>query len=100
MPCFTWWWPEPAVCPGKKPGSDFAGSAQYTPAITIRAIPARTASGHEESVVPHRVQDTDRPGKTGRVTKPKPIVHQRSEMLDPQWRRPKSSTMHCRLRRS
>ena len=28
MPCLTWWWPEPASCPGKKPGRDLAGSTQ------------------------------------------------------------------------
>ena len=28
MPCFAWWWLEPASWPGKKPGSEFAGSAQ------------------------------------------------------------------------
>ena len=28
IPCLTWWWFEPACCPGKKPGSDRAGSTQ------------------------------------------------------------------------
>ena len=28
MPCLTWWWLEPASCPGKKEGSEPAGSAQ------------------------------------------------------------------------
>src|SRR5262249_24888530 len=28
MPCFVWWWFEPLSWPGKKPGSDLAGSAQ------------------------------------------------------------------------
>ena len=26
MPCLTWWWLDPASCPGKKDGSDPAGS--------------------------------------------------------------------------
>src|SRR5581483_7431166 len=28
IPCFTWWWLDPASWPGKNDGSDFAGSAQ------------------------------------------------------------------------
>src|SRR5262249_49269062 len=28
IPCLTWWWFEPASCPGKNPGSDRAGSTQ------------------------------------------------------------------------
>src|SRR5258708_1487484 len=28
IPCLVWWWFEPAWWPGKKPGSDFAGSAK------------------------------------------------------------------------
>ena len=27
-PCFTWWWLDPASCPGKKLGSDRAGSTK------------------------------------------------------------------------
>ena len=28
MPCFTWWWLDPASCPGKNDGSEPAGSTQ------------------------------------------------------------------------
>ena len=28
MPCLTWWWPDPASWPGKKLGSELAGSVQ------------------------------------------------------------------------
>ena len=28
MPCLTWWWLDPASCPGKKDGSEPAGSAK------------------------------------------------------------------------
>jgi hypothetical protein len=43
MPCFVWWWLEPAWWPGKNDGSELAGSAQYTIAIAIKTIPATMA---------------------------------------------------------
>jgi cytochrome c oxidase subunit II len=43
MPCFVWWWFEPLLWPGKNEGNDFAGSAQYTIAITISTMPTMTA---------------------------------------------------------
>src|SRR5579859_6259843 len=43
MPCFRWCVVECESWPGKKLGSDFAGSAQYTMATAIRTRPSTTA---------------------------------------------------------
>src|SRR5437588_11582136 len=65
MPCFTWWCPEWASCPGIHDGSDPAGSTQYTIASTISAIPATTASAVRAGCrgIP-RGDDTGAPGHT------------------------------------
>ena len=57
MPCLTWWWfasASPALTwPGKKAGSECAGSAKYTAATTRSRHPASAASsaGIREVVV-------------------------------------------------
>ncbi len=54
IPCFTWWWLEPAWWPGKKPGSDFAGSRPVDDRDRDQDDPGDDGERDEQAVVPHR----------------------------------------------
>ena len=48
MPCFTWWWLDPASWPGKNDGSELRRLDPVDDArSTMSAMPSTTASGSE-----------------------------------------------------
>ena len=53
IPCFTWWWEEPAAWPGRNDGSEPAGSAQYRTASAMNTIAKHDCGGDEVSSLGH-----------------------------------------------
>ena len=56
MPCFTWWWSEPAWCPGKKLGQRLGRLDPVDDRDHDQDDPDDDGEDDEQAVVPHRAE--------------------------------------------